>query len=138
MSRIIALDFGLKRIGIAITDDSNKLAFGIETSNYSDIIKTLRKITKQNQIRTIVVGKPVKMNNIPSLIERNIQNFIKKLKKEFSSIDIERYDERFTSIIAKKAIITSSLKKNKKRDKKLVDKVSATLILQSYLQKISL
>tara|TARA_B100001057_G_scaffold181501_1_gene182235 strand:- start:912 stop:1328 length:417 start_codon:yes stop_codon:yes gene_type:complete len=138
MSRIIALDFGLKRIGIAITDDSNKLAFGIETSNYSDIIKTLRKITKQNQIRTIVVGKPVKMNNIPSLIERNIQNFIKKLKKEFSSIDIERYDERFTSIIAKKAIRTSSLNKNKKRDKKLVDKVSATLILQSYLQKISL
>ena len=138
MSRIIALDFGLKRIGIAITDDSNKLAFGIETSNYSDIIKTLRKIIKQNQIRTIVVGKPVKMNNIPSLIERNIQNFIKKLKKEFSSIDIERYDERFTSIIAKKAIRTSSLNKNKKRDKKLVDKVSATLILQSYLQKISL
>ena len=138
MSRIIALDFGLKRIGIAITDDSNKLAFGIETSDHSDIIKTLREITKQNQIRTIVVGKPVKMNNIPSLIERNIQNFIKKLKKEFSSIDIERYDERFTSIIAKKAIRTSSLNKNKKRDKKLVDKVSATLILQSYLQKISL
>ena len=138
MSRIIALDFGLKRIGIAITDDSNKLAFGIETSDYSDIIKTLRKIIKQNQIGTIVVGKPVKMNNIPSLIERNIQNFIKKLKKEFSSIDIERYDERFTSIIAKKAIRTSSLNKNKKRDKKLVDKVSATLILQSYLQKISL
>ena len=138
MSRIIALDFGLKRIGIAITDDSNKLAFGIETSDYSDIIKTLRKIIKQNQIGTIVVGKPVKMNNIPSLIERNIQDFIKKLKKEFSSIDIERYDERFTSIIAKKAIRTSSLNKNKKRDKKLVDKVSATLILQSYLQKISL
>ena len=138
MSRIIALDFGLKRIGIAITDDSNKLAFGIETSDYSDIIKTLRKIIKQNQIGTIVVGKPVKMNNIPSLIERNIQNFIKKLKKEFSSIDIERYDERFTSIIAKKAIRTSSLNKKKKRDKKLVDKVSATLILQSYLQKISL
>ena len=138
MSRIIALDFGLKRIGIAITDDSNKLAFGIETSDYSDIIKTLRKIIKQNQIGTIVVGKPVKMNNIPSIIERNIQNFIKKLKKEFSSIDIERYDERFTSIIAKKAIRTSSLKKNKKRDKKLVDMVSATLILQSYLQKISL
>tara|TARA_B100001093_G_scaffold307665_1_gene293633 strand:- start:482 stop:898 length:417 start_codon:yes stop_codon:yes gene_type:complete len=138
MSRIIALDFGLKRIGIAITDDSNKLAFGIETSDHSDIIKTLREITKQNQIRTIVVGKPVKMNNIPSLIERNIQNFIKKLKKEFSSIDIERYDERFTSIIAKKAIRTSSLNKNKKRDKKLVDKVSATLILQSYLQNISL
>ena len=104
MSRIIALDFGLKRIGIAITDDSNKLAFGIETSDYSDIIKTLRVITKQYDIGIFVVGKPLKMNNIPSLIECNIQNFIKKLKKEFSNIVIERYDERFTSKIAKKAI----------------------------------
>ena len=138
MSRIIALDFGLKRIGIAITDDSNKLAFGIETSDYSDIIKALRVITKQYDVGVFVVGKPLKMNNIPSLIECNIQKFIKKLKKEFSSIVIERYDERFTSKIAKNAISSSRLNKNKKRDKKLVDKVSATLILQSYLQKKSL
>ena len=138
MSRIIALDFGLKRIGIAITDDSNKLAFGIETSDYSDIIKTLRCITKQYDVGVFVVGKPLKMSNIPSLIECNIQKFIKKLKKEFSSIVIERYDERFTSKIAKNAISSSRLNKNKKRDKKLVDKVSATLILQSYLQKKSL
>ena len=138
MSRIIALDFGLKRIGIAITDDSNKLAFGIETSDYSDIIKTLRGITKQYDVGVFVVGKPLKNNNIPSFIEGNIQKFIKKLKKEFSSIVVERCDERFTSIIAKKAITSSRLKKNKRRDKKLVDKVSATLILQSYLQKKSL
>ena len=138
MSRIIALDFGLKRIGIAITDDSNNLAFGIETSDYSDIIKTLRGITKQYDVGVFVVGKPLKNNNIPSFIEGNIQKFIKKLKKEFSSIVVERCDERFTSIIAKKAITSSRLKKNKRRDKKLVDKVSATLILQSYLQKKSL
>lgn len=138
MSRIIALDFGLKRIGIAITDDSNKLAFGIETSDYSDIIKTLRGITKQYDVGVFVVGKPLKNNNIPSFIEGNIQKFIKKLKKEFSSIVVERCDERFTSIISKKAITSSRLKKNKRRDKKLVDKVSATLILQSYLQKKSL
>ena len=138
MSRIIALDFGLKRIGIAITDDSNKLAFGIETSDYSDIIKTLRGITKKYDVGVFVVGKPLNMNNIPSLIECNIQDFIKKLKKEFSNIVIERCDERFTSKIAKKAINSCRLNKNKKRDKKLVDKVSATLILQSYLQKKSL
>ncbi len=134
MSRIIALDFGLKRIGIAITDESNKLAFGLETVDYKDIIRILKKKLTDYNIETIVVGKPIKMNNTPSLIEPNILKFIQKIKKQFDMIKIERYDERFTSIVAKKAITNSGLKKNKKKDKRLVDKISATLILQSYLK----
>ncbi len=134
MSRIIALDFGLKRIGIAITDESNKLAFGLETVDYKDIIRILKKKLTDYNVETIVVGKPIKMNNTPSLIEPNILKFIQKIKKQFDMIKIERYDERFTSILAKKAIANSGLKKNKKKDKRLVDKISATLILQSYLK----
>jgi len=134
MSRIIALDFGLKRIGIAITDESNKLAFGLETVDYKDIIRILKKKLTDYNVETIVVGKPIKMNNTPSLIEPNILKFIQKIKKQFDMIKIERYDERFTSILAKKAIDNSGLKKNKKKDKRLVDKISATLILQSYLK----
>ena len=134
MSRIIALDFGLKRIGIAITDESNKLAFGLETVDYKDIIRILKKKITDYNVETIVVGKPIKMNNTPSLIEPNILKFIQKIKKQFDMIKIERYDERFTSILAKKAIDNSGLKKNKKKDKRLVDKISATLILQSYLK----
>ena len=133
MSRIIALDFGLKRIGIAITDESNKLAFGLETVDYKDIIRILKKKLTDYNVETIVVGKPIKMNNTPSLIEPNILKFIQKIKKQFDMIKIERYDERFTSILAKKAIDNSGLKKNKKKDKRLVDKISATLILLSLI-----
>ena len=133
MSRIIALDFGLKRIGIAITDESNKLAFGLETVDYKDIIRILKKKLTDYNVETIVVGKPIKMNNTPSLIEPNILKFIQKIKKQFYMIKIERYDERFTSILAKKAIDNSGLKKNKKKDKRLVDKISATLILLSLI-----
>ena len=132
MSRIIALDFGLKRIGIAITDESNKLAFGLETVDNKDIISILKKITDYN-VEKIVIGKPIKMNNTPSQIEPNILKFIQKIKKQFDMIKIERYDERFTSIVAK-TIADSGLRKNKKKDKKLIDKISATLILQSYLK----
>ena len=134
MSRIIALDFGLKRIGIAITDESNKLAFGLETVDCQDIIRILKKKITDYNVQKIVIGKPIKMNNTPSQIEPNILKFIKKIKKQFDMIKIERYDERFTSIVAKKTIANSGLKKNKKKDKKLIDKISATLILQSYLK----
>ena len=134
MSRIIALDFGLKRIGIAISDESNKLAFGLETADYKDIIRILKKKITDYNVEKIVIGKPIKMNNTPSQIEPNILKFIKKIKKQFDMIKIERYDERFTSIVAKKTIANSGLKKNKKKDKKLIDKISATLILQSYLK----
>tara|TARA_B100000927_G_scaffold254686_1_gene221059 strand:- start:17 stop:436 length:420 start_codon:yes stop_codon:yes gene_type:complete len=135
MSKILALDYGLKRIGLAISDELHVFAFGLDTISNSMIMTALKKILIEEKVDTIIIGKPKKQNNEPSLIENEILMFIEKLKKNFPKISIKRYDERFTSIIAKKTIIRSGINKTKRRNKSLVDKVSATLILQSYLHK---
>ena len=135
MSKIIAIDYGLKRIGVAISDESRVLAFGLDTVSVSDIIPFLTQIVNKEHIDVFVIGKPLQKDNSQSEIENEILRFIKKLKLIFPQIVIERYDERFTSLIAKKTIIESGINKKKRADKKLVDKISATLILQSFLEK---
>lgn len=135
MSKIIAIDYGLKRIGVAISDESRVLAFGLDTVSVSDIIPFLTQIVNKEHIDIFVIGKPLQKDNTQSEIENEILRFIKKLKLIFPQIVIERYDERFTSLIAKKTIIESGINKKKRADKKLVDKISATLILQSFLEK---
>ena len=134
MSKIIAIDYGLKRIGIAISDESQILAFGLNTISNLEIISFLREIIKKENVNIIVIGKPLQKNNSPSEIESSIILFIKKLNINFPQIIIKRYDERFTSLIAKKTIIEGGIKKMKRRNKDLVDKISATIILQSYLE----
>ena len=135
MSKIIAIDYGLKRIGVAISDESRVLAFGLDTVSVSEIIPFLTQIVNKEHIDVFVIGKPLQKDNTQSEIENEILRFIKKLKLIFPQIVIERYDERFTSLIAKKTIIVSGINKKKRADKKLVDKISATLILQSFLEK---
>ena len=135
MSKIIAIDYGLKRIGVAISDESRVLAFGLDTVSVSEIIPFLTQIVNKEHIDVFVIGKPLQKDNTQSEIEIEILRFIKKLKLIFPQIVIERYDERFTSLIAKKTIIESGINKKKRADKKLVDKISATLILQSFLEK---
>ena len=135
MSKIIAIDYGLKRIGVAISDESRVLAFGLDTLSVSEIIPFLTQIVNKEHIDVFVIGKPLQKDNTQSEIENEILRFIKKLKLIFPQIVIERYDERFTSLIAKKTIIESGINKKKRADKKLVDKISATLILQSFLEK---
>ena len=135
MSKIIAIDYGLKRMGVAISDESRVLAFGLDTVSVSEIIPFLTQIVNKEHIDVFVIGKPLQKDNTQSEIENEILRFIKKLKLIFPQIVIERYDERFTSLIAKKTIIESGIKKKKRADKKLVDKISATLILQSFLEK---
>ena len=135
MSKIIAIDYGLKRIGVAISDSSRVLAFGLDSVSVSDIIPFLTQIVNKEYIDVFVIGKPLQKDNTQSEIEIEILRFIKKLKLIFPQIVIERYDERFTSLIAKKTIIESGINKKKRADKKLVDKISATLILQSFLEK---
>ena len=135
MSKIIAIDYGLKRIGVAISDESRVLAFGLDTVSVSEIIPFLTQIVNKEHIDVFVIGKPLQKDNTQSEIENEILRFIKKLKLIFPQIVIERYDERFTSLIAKKTIIESGINKKKRADKKLVDKISATLILQSFLEK---
>tara|TARA_B100000929_G_scaffold220305_1_gene176817 strand:+ start:361 stop:771 length:411 start_codon:yes stop_codon:yes gene_type:complete len=135
MSKIISIDYGLKRIGIAITDELRIFAFGLTTVSNFEIIPFLKKTINEEQVDTIVIGKPLKFNNNPSELEDQILLFIKKLKKIFPKIIITRYDERFTSSIAKQTISNSGINKKKRMNKNLVDKISATIILQSYLEK---
>ena len=134
MSKIIAIDYGLKRIGIAISDESQILAFGLNTISNLETISFLRETIKKENVNILVIGKPLQKNNSPSEIESSIILFIKKLNINFPQIIIKRYDERFTSLIAKKTIIEGGIKKMKRRNKDLVDKISATIILQSYLE----
>jgi len=135
MSKIVAIDYGLKRIGIAITDELRVFAFGLTTVSNSEIIPFLKKTINKEQVDTIVIGKPLQSNNRPSEIEDQILLFIKNLNKIFPKIIITRYDERFTSLLAKKTINNSGISKKKRKNKSLVDKISATIILQSYLEK---
>jgi len=134
MSKIVALDFGIKRIGVAMTDDLNIIASGLDTVSNENILSFLKKLTIKNKIDTIVIGKPLQKNNQPSDIEVEILKFINVLKNNFPLIKLDRYDERFTSVIAKKVILESGINKTKRRNKSLVDKISATIILQSYLE----
>ena len=136
MSKIVALDFGTKRIGVAITDDLNIIASALDTVSNKNILIFLKNLTSKNKIDTIVIGKPLQRNNQPSAVESEILKFIKILKNNFPLIKLDRYDERFTSVIAKKVILESGINKTKRRNKSLVDKISATIILQSYLEKI--
>ena len=136
MSKIVALDFGTKRIGVAMTDDLNIIASGLDTVSNENILSFLKDLTLKNKIDTIVIGKPLQKNNQPSDVEAEIIKFINILKINFPLIKLDRYDERFTSVIAKKVILDSGINKTKRRNKSLVDKISATIILQSYLENI--
>ncbi|MDC1456481.1 Holliday junction resolvase RuvX [Flavobacteriaceae bacterium] len=136
MSKIVALDFGMKRIGVAISDDLNIIASGLDTVSNENIISFLKNLISKNNINIIVIGKPMQKNNQPSDVEFEILKFIKKLKSNFPFIKLDRCDERFTSVIAKRVILDSGVNKTKRRNKSLVDKISATIILQSYLENI--
>ena len=137
MGRILAIDYGTKRVGLAVTDPLKMLANGLTTVHSKDVIDFLKDYVSKEDVECIVVGEPKHMNNEYSQAEVHIKPFVKKLKKEFPDIPIERYDERFTSKMAFQTMIDGGLKKKARRDKALVDKISATLILQSYLESRS-
>jgi len=133
MARVLALDYGLKRTGIAITDELQLIASGLTTVATNDILDFLKNYLKEENVELFVIGKPKQMNNADSESEALIKPFILKLENEFPEIPIIRVDERFTSKMAFQTLIDSGLKKKKRANKALVDEVSATLILQSYL-----
>jgi putative holliday junction resolvase len=134
MARILAIDYGTKRVGIASTDELQLIANPLETVHSKDIIAFLKEYVSSENVECIVVGKPKRMSGEESEVTRFIEPFVKLLRKTFPQIIIDRYDERFTSKIALQAINKSGLKKKDRQDKGLVDKVSAALILQSYLE----
>jgi putative Holliday junction resolvase len=135
LARILALDFGKVRTGIAVTDELQLIASGLTTVETKDLLYFLEEYTQQESVERFVVGLPKQMDNTASESEVLIQNFLKKLTAKFPSIPVERQDERFTSKMAFQSMLDSGMKKKKRKDKALVDEISATLILQAYLNR---
>jgi len=136
LGRVLAMDYGRKRTGIAITDELQLIASGLTTVPTSELIDFLQHYTTEETVVRFVVGEPRQMNNKPSESEAFIAPFLIKLKKDFPDIPIARQDERFTSKMAVRTMIDGGLKKKQRRNKALVDEISATLILQAYLNTL--
>ncbi len=134
MGRIMAIDYGQKRTGIAVTDPLRIIASGLTTISSHDVISYLSQYVKNEQVDLFVVGEPRDMMNKPSDASRFTEPFVKRLSMAFPHIPVERYDERFTSRMAFQTMIDAGLGKKKRQDKALVDTISATIILQSYLE----
>lgn len=136
MSKIIAIDYGSKRVGVAITDSLRMIAFGLSTILTEEVFIFLDTLIKKESISEIVVGLPKNLDNSQNEITDAVSAFINKLNQKYPDIVINSIDERFTSKMAKKTILDSGVNKKRRRNKSLVDKISATIILQSYLQKL--
>jgi len=138
MGRIMAIDYGRKRVGIAVTDELQIIANGLTTVAAHEIFTFLRSYVQQEKVDAIAVGEPKQMNNQPSESLQFIIPFVNRLKKEFPGIPVEMVDERFTSKMAFQTMIDAGLKKKDRQNKELVDTISATIILQSYLSQKSI
>ena len=136
MGRLLAIDFGGKRTGIAVTDELKLIASGLTTVHTSELLDFLDKYVNSEKVELFIIGLPKQLNNEPSQSELLIAPFIKKLQGRFPHIPIVRVDERFTSKMAFQTMIDSGLSKKKRRNKALVDEISATIILQSYLYSL--
>jgi len=134
MGRILAIDYGQKRVGIAVTDEFQLIANGLTTIPSKDVLSFLKEYVLIEKVDCFVVGEPRQMNNLPSESVKFIDPFIKQLKKMFPEIPIERIDERFTSKMASQTILVAGLKKKDRQNKALIDTISATIILQSYME----
>ena len=135
LARILALDFGKVRTGIAVTDELQLIASGLTTVETEKLMSFLVKYTEAEKVECFVVGLPKQMDNTPSESEVLIQSFLIKIEEHFPHIPVQRQDERFTSKMAFQSMLDSGIKKSKRRDKGLVDEISATLILQAYLER---
>ena len=135
MARILALDYGSKRTGIAVTDELQLIASGLTTVPTGELLIFLKKYFSEEKVELVLLGEPKQMDNTASQSEEKIQEFLKEFTKNFPEMRLERVDERFTSKMAFQSMIDSGLKKKQRQNKALVDEISATIILQSYLYK---
>lgn len=134
MARLMAFDYGTKRIGIAVTDPLQIIATGLETVHPKDIVDYLKKYLQTEQVERFIVGEPKQMDNTPSQSAVHVKGFVTILKKNFPEIPVEMLDERFTSKMASATIAQSGMGKMDRRNKELVDTISAVILLQSYMQ----
>ena len=134
MGRILAIDYGQKRTGLAVTDELKLIASALDTVPTMEVMGYLKKYISENQVECFVVGEPKQLDNSPSSAARFIAPFLEQLRKAFPDTRIERADERFTSLLAGRVILESGIRKMARRDKSLVDRVSATIMLQSFME----
>ncbi len=132
--KILAIDYGTKRCGIAETDDMQWIASPLTTVATEKLMDFLSEYLRQNRVEAVVIGKPYREDGSLNELEKKICRFIETFKKNYPSVRIDREDERYTSKMAFDAMITGGVKKKRRRDKALVDKISAAIILQSYLE----
>ncbi|MBE6196696.1 MAG: Holliday junction resolvase RuvX [Rikenellaceae bacterium] len=137
MGRILSIDYGTKRTGIAVSDPLRIIAGGLETVETKQLEKWLAQYMAREDVSTIVVGKPMQPNGEPSETWRFVEPLVRRLKAAYPEKEVTLYDERFTSVLANRAIRESGIGKMARRDKALVDKVSATIILQDYMEHLN-
>lgn len=135
MPRILALDYGMKRTGIAVTDELQIIASGLETVPSENLIPFLKDYFSKEQVIKVLIGEPKQMNGMPSESAPIIEAFVIKFKEIFPEIQVVRVDERFTSKMAFQTMIDSGLKKKQRQNKALIDEISATIMLRDYLSR---
>ncbi|MFN8711399.1 MAG: Holliday junction resolvase RuvX [Bacteroidota bacterium] len=136
MARLLAIDYGTKRCGIAVTDPLKIIASGLTTVHSKDLLNWLADYIKKEPVETFIVGEPKRLNGQPTDATQHVEAFVKHLRKQFPEIPVQRIDERFTSKIAFRSLIDSGLNKKDRQNKDLIDEVSAVIILQSYMESI--
>ena len=138
MARLLAIDYGKKRTGIAVSDEMQIIAGGLTTVATVELVNFILDYVKREPVERIVVGMPKQMNNEPSENMRRVEPFVNRLRKLLPDIPVDYHDERFTSVLAQRTIIEAGIKKMARRNKELVDEVSATIILQSYMESVEM
>lgn len=134
MSRILAIDYGRKRTGLAVTDVLQMIPGGLGTVPSHELLNYLEDYFQKESVERVVVGLPKQMNNQPSESMKYIEPFVRSFKKKWPEMPVDYYDERFTSVLAHQAMLEGGLKKKDRQNKDLVDQISAVIILQSYLE----
>lgn len=137
MARILSIDYGKKRTGIAVTDPLQIIANGLATVSTSELLSYLKDYLLREQVERIIIGRPMQTNGQPSENLQRVEQFVNRWKKEMPDVPVEYVDERFTSVLAHQAMIDGGLRKKARQDKALVDKISATIILEDYLRSKS-
>ncbi|MBQ8656320.1 MAG: Holliday junction resolvase RuvX [Prevotella sp.] len=135
MARILSIDYGKKRTGLAVSDPLQIIAGGLATVPTSELFDYLRDYTQREPVECIVIGEPRQPNGQPSENLVRVQQFVNRWRKQMPQIPIELYDERFTSVLAHQAMLDGGLKKKARQDKALVDEISATIILEDYMRR---
>ncbi|AJH14703.1 MULTISPECIES: Holliday junction resolvase RuvX [Myroides] len=135
MARLLSIDFGKKRTGIAVSDELQIIASGLTTVDTEQLLPFLKDYFSKEKVEKVIIGEPKRLNNEPSEVVPLLNSFIEKFKSLFPTMIVERIDERFTSKMAFQTMIDSGLKKKQRQNKALIDEIAATIILQDYMRK---